>query len=226
MSAKRFPYHQWAPDARALDIVGDKWTLLIVRDLLVGPTRFVELQRRLPGISTEQLRTRLNMMVSAGLLTRERFREVPPRVDYALTEKARALTPVLDAVAEWGFSHAWGEPARTEAVDVTALFRLLPATLTDLPAGERVVLEISDQDDTPHYVVSWVDARIDVAMDPLVEIDEHTTLMCGTRRRWIDAILAGDEEVVEIEGSLYNAYRVMRALSGKAGVKAIGKAAA
>src|SRR3954452_7278991 len=57
---KRHPYDQWAPDARALDLVGDKWTLLIVRDLVSGPRRFVELQRVLPGISTEQLRSRLN----------------------------------------------------------------------------------------------------------------------------------------------------------------------
>ena len=74
---KRHPYAQWAPDARALDLVGDKWTLLIVRDLAAGPRRFVELQRVLPGISTEQLRSRLNRMVADGLLTRQRYREVP-----------------------------------------------------------------------------------------------------------------------------------------------------
>src|SRR3954451_4130050 len=81
---KRHPYNQWSPDARALDLVGDKWTLLIVRDLASGPRRFVELQRVLPGISTEQLRSRLNRMVADGLLTRQRYREVPPRVDYEL----------------------------------------------------------------------------------------------------------------------------------------------
>src|SRR5204863_7287371 len=67
---KRHPYDQWSPDTRALDLVGDKWTLLIVRDLAAGPRRFVELQRVLPGISTEQLRSRLNRMVADGLLTR------------------------------------------------------------------------------------------------------------------------------------------------------------
>src|ERR1700684_3891334 len=79
--AKRHPYDQWSPDARALDLVGDKWTLLIVRDLLSGPRRLVELLRVLPGISTEQLRSRLNRMVAEGMLTRKRYREVPPRVD-------------------------------------------------------------------------------------------------------------------------------------------------
>src|ERR1700761_197374 len=108
---KRHPYDQWAPDARALDLVGDKWTLLIVRDLSSGPRRFVELQRVLPGISTEQLRSRLNRMVADGLLTRQRYREVPPRVDYELTERSRELIPVLGALARWGFCWAGARPA-------------------------------------------------------------------------------------------------------------------
>ena len=64
-----------------------------MRDLVSGPRRFVELQRTLPGISTEQLRSRLNRMVADGLLTRQRYREVPPRVDYELTDRARDLDP-------------------------------------------------------------------------------------------------------------------------------------
>src|SRR5689334_12227808 len=107
---KRHPYNQWSPDARALDLVGDKWTLLIIRDLAAGPRRFVELQRVLPGISTEQLRSRLNRMVADGLLTRQRYREVPPRVDYELTERSRELMPVLGALARWGYDWTWGTP--------------------------------------------------------------------------------------------------------------------
>src|SRR2546423_14849042 len=86
---KRHPYDQRAPDARALDLVGDKWTLLIVRDLVGGPRRFAELQRVLPGISTEQPRSRLNRMVADRLLTRQRYREAPPRADYELTARGR-----------------------------------------------------------------------------------------------------------------------------------------
>ncbi len=120
---KRHPYHQWSPDARALDLVGDKWTLLIIRDLAGGPRRFVELQRVLPGISTEQLRSRLNRMVADGLLTRQRYREVPPRVDYELTERAREVLPIVGALATWGRRWAWGPPREGEAVDVGAIFR-------------------------------------------------------------------------------------------------------
>src|SRR5947199_561004 len=130
---KRHPYDQWSPDARALDLVGDKWTLLIVRDLSAGPRRFVELQRVLPGISTEQLRSRLNRMVADGMLTRQRFREVPPRVEYALTERAQDLMPVLGALARWGYEWAWSAPRRGEAVDLGAIFRLAGGLI---PAGE------------------------------------------------------------------------------------------
>ncbi|MBO9531667.1 MAG: helix-turn-helix transcriptional regulator [Solirubrobacteraceae bacterium] len=123
MSSKRHPYNQWSPDARALDRVGDKWTLLIIRDLADGPRRFVDLQRTLPGISTEQLRSRLNRMVDDELLTRSRYREVPPRVDYELTEEARALLPAIAAIARWGYQHAWGEALAGEHVDIGAILR-------------------------------------------------------------------------------------------------------
>ena len=125
---KRHPYDQWSPDARALDLVGDKWTLLIIRDLAAGPRRFVELQRVLPGISTEQLRSRLNRMVADGLLTRQRYREVPPRVDYELTERSRELMPVLGALARWGYDWTWGSPRPGEDVNVG---RDLPARAGD-----------------------------------------------------------------------------------------------
>lgn len=123
VSSKRHPYNQWSPDARALDRVGDKWTLLIIRDLADGPRRFVDLQRTLPGISTEQLRSRLNRMVEDGLLTRARYREVPPRVDYELTDPARELLPAIAAIARWGYRHAWTEATAGEHIDIGAILR-------------------------------------------------------------------------------------------------------
>ena len=138
---KRHPYDQWSPDARALDLVGDKWTLLIIRDLAAGPRRFVELQRVLPGISTEQLRSRLNRMVADGLLTRQRYREVPPRVDYELTERSRELIPVLGALARWGYDWTWTTPRPGEDVNVGAIFRLAPGVL-EPPAGLEGTVEL------------------------------------------------------------------------------------
>ena len=130
--AKKHPYEQWSPDARALDLVGDKWTLLIVRDLAAGPRRLVELQHVLPGISTESLRSRVNRMIADGLLTRQRYREMPPRVDYELTDRAKELMPVLGALARWGYDWAWSAPRPGEDIDIGAIVRLAPGMLAPL----------------------------------------------------------------------------------------------
>ena len=123
---------------------GDKWTLLIIRDLAAGPRRFVELQRVLPGISTEQLRSRLNRMVADGLLTRQRYREVPPRVDYELTERSRELMPVLGALARWGYDWTWSAPRPGEDVNIGAIFRLAPGLLEPPPGIEGAVELVVD----------------------------------------------------------------------------------
>ena len=141
---KRHPYDQWSPDARALDLVGDKWTLLIVRDLAAGPRRFVELQRVLPGISTEQLRSRLNRMVADGMLTSKRYREVPPRVDYELTTRARDLMPVLGELARWGYHWAWSTPRTSERVDLGAIFRLVPGLVRGNGASGDLEFIVTD----------------------------------------------------------------------------------
>jgi DNA-binding HxlR family transcriptional regulator len=125
--------------------VGDKWTLLIVRDLVTGPRRFVELQRVLPGISTEQLRSRLNRMVADGLLTRQRYREVPPRVDYELTERSRELVPIIGELARWGYAWAWGPPREGEAIDVGAVLRAVPGLCSGLAADATVELRVDER---------------------------------------------------------------------------------
>lgn len=101
MSYVKHPYPKKSSLNKALNYVGEKWVLVIVEALRDGPLRFVEIQRQLKGISTEQLRSRLASMVKDGLLTRERFREVPPRVTYTLTDAGHALGRVNDALAEW-----------------------------------------------------------------------------------------------------------------------------
>jgi DNA-binding HxlR family transcriptional regulator len=184
-SRKRHPYDQWSPDARALDLVGDKWTLLIVRDLAAGPRRFVELQRVLPGISTEQLRSRLNRMVADGMLTRKRYREVPPRVDYALTERARDLMPVLGELARWGYEWAWSSPRSSESVDLGAIFRLAPGLLRSTAATGTVELVVTgDGDDPPAYAVTVGDAVVELEEREPSQADARVS---GDRGAWIAA---------------------------------------
>ncbi len=106
----------------------------------------MELQRVLPGISTEQLRSRLNRMVADGMLTRKRYREVPPRVDYELTERSRELAPVLGELARWGFEWAWSSPRPSERVDLGAIFRLVPGLLeADGAVSGTLELSVTDE---------------------------------------------------------------------------------
>jgi DNA-binding HxlR family transcriptional regulator len=184
---KRHPYDQWSPDARALDLVGDKWTLLIVRDLAAGPRRFVELQRVLPGISTEQLRSRLNRMVADGMLTRQRYREVPPRVDYELTGRARELMPVLGELARWGYEWAWSAPRGSEAVDLGAIFRLAPGLIR--PSGATGTIELTvtgdeQGDSAPAYTLTVSDGRVTIEERGAERPDARVS---GDRSAWIGA---------------------------------------
>ena len=192
---KRHPYNQWSPDARALDLVGDKWTLLIVRDLVSGPRRFVELQRVLPGISTEQLRSRLSRMVADGLLTRQRYREVPPRVDYELTELARDLMPIVGALARWGARWAWSGPNADEAIDIGAIFRTAPGlTMPDELSG-TIEATVGAGETAKTYTMTISDGRLDLSEEPASRADAR---IGGPERAWVEA-LGPDASRTELE---------------------------
>ncbi len=196
-SPKRHPYDQWSPDARALDLVGDKWTLLIIRDLAAGARRFVELQRVLPGISTEQLRSRLNRMVADGLLTRKRYREVPPRVDYDLTDRARDLMPILGELAKWGYHWAWSPPRSSEAVDITAIFRLAPGLL-DPSTLRPGLVEFVISDTAVSYAVEVGEDRITVRRSASESPDAQ---VLGETSAWVAALSPdGDRAVLQFAG--------------------------
>ncbi len=91
--------------AQCLEVVGEWWTLLIVRDAFLGVTRFDEFQKRL-GISRNVLDQRLARLVQGGVVAKVPYSEHPPRFDYRLTERGRDLWPVIDAMRQWGDKHA------------------------------------------------------------------------------------------------------------------------
>jgi DNA-binding HxlR family transcriptional regulator len=187
---KRHPYDQWSPDARALDLVGDKWTLLIIRDLAAGPRRFVELQRVLPGISTEQLRSRLNRMVADGLLTRQRYREVPPRVDYELTERSRELMPVIGALARWGYDWTWTAPRPGEDINVGAIFRLAPGLIEPPPGLDGTVEMIveSGGDEQPERRFRLTASRGHMEISEGESDAATTATVRGSQAAWVRAL--------------------------------------
>jgi len=90
------------PIETTLMLISDKWKVLILRDLLPGTRRFGELQRSIGHISQKVLTSNLRSMEEDGLVSRKVFAEVPPRVEYSLTELGRSLKPVLDAMWAWG----------------------------------------------------------------------------------------------------------------------------
>jgi DNA-binding HxlR family transcriptional regulator len=90
------------PVCRTAEVVCGKWTLLLVRDLAEGTSRFCELERSLAGISPRTLSLRLRALEEEGIVERHTFPEVPPRVEYALTEKGRALLPIITNMRAYG----------------------------------------------------------------------------------------------------------------------------
>jgi DNA-binding HxlR family transcriptional regulator len=96
------------PVAGALDIVGDRWTLLVVRDLLRGKRRYGDLAASSEHIPTNILADRLRRLEQAGLVERRQYNERPPRYEYRLTRTGKDLAPVVRSVAEWGLRHVEG----------------------------------------------------------------------------------------------------------------------
>jgi DNA-binding HxlR family transcriptional regulator len=90
------------PVCKTAEIVCGKWTLLLIRDLSEGRSRFCELERSLAGISPRTLSLRLRALEEEGIVERDTFPEVPPRVEYQLTEKGRALLPIIDGMRTYG----------------------------------------------------------------------------------------------------------------------------
>lgn len=99
MEAKILPA---CPVETTLTLISDKWKVLILRDLLLGTKRFGELKKSVGGVSQKVLTAQLRQMENSGLLTRTVYPEVPPRVEYTLTELGYSLKPVLDAMWDWG----------------------------------------------------------------------------------------------------------------------------
>lgn len=88
-----------------LEVIGGKWKSLLVYHLMAGPLRFSELKRRVPDITEKMLTQQLRELERAGVLSRTIFPEVPPRVEYRVTEHGATLQPVLEAMCAWGRSH-------------------------------------------------------------------------------------------------------------------------
>ena len=109
------------PVCRTAEVVCGKWTLLVIRDLADGRARFCELERSLKGISPRTLSLRLRALEEEGIVERETFSEVHPRVEYALTEKGRALVPIIESMRSYGSEWLRADCAAVEAREPVAV---------------------------------------------------------------------------------------------------------
>jgi hypothetical protein len=127
-------------------------------------------------------------MVADGMLTRQRYREVPPRVDYELTERARELAPVLGELARWGYEWTWGPPRASESVDPGAIFRLIPGLIgAEATAQGRVELTVSDgrAGEPVNYMITLVSGSASISERDQGKADAQIR---GTTEAWIRAL--------------------------------------
>ncbi|WP_328432289.1 MULTISPECIES: helix-turn-helix domain-containing protein [unclassified Streptomyces] len=136
--SRRRSYDQYCSAARALDLVGDRWTLLIVRELLAGPRRYTDLHADLPGVSTDVLASRLKDMERDGLTSRRRLPPPGAAYVYELTARGRELLPVLQALSRWGEAEL-GERRATDALRAHWFALPLLRSLEEVPDSEGLV---------------------------------------------------------------------------------------
>lgn len=198
----RRSYDQYCAVARALDTVGERWTLLIVRELLAGPRRYTDLHADLPGVSTDVLASRLKEMERDELVTRRRLPPPGAAYVYELTPRGRDLLPVLGVLAAWGAADL-GEPRPTDAVRAhwaaVPLMRRL-AELQDLPAG---VVEVRLDEGAFHIELGGTTPSY--ADGPAKNPDAVLALPAGARAL-PDALADGAAEVTG-DGPLADALR-------------------
>ncbi|MBV9440322.1 MAG: transcriptional regulator [Candidatus Eremiobacteraeota bacterium] len=178
-------YGQYCGFARALEVVGERWAMLIVRDLLVGPKRFTDLLRGLSGIPSNVLAVRLKELEAAGVVGRRVLPRPERGVVYELTEYGAELEPVVLELGRWGAKNL-GEPRAAETVTVESLITALRTTFrADAARGVRAVFALRVGPVALHARVD--DGRVSVAPDAPPDAD--ITIDAGPGIR---AVMAGE----------------------------------
>jgi DNA-binding HxlR family transcriptional regulator len=181
---RRRGYGQYCAVASALDVVGERWTLLIVRDLFLGPKRYTDLRAGLPGIATDLLTARLRTLEGAGLVQRRTLPKPAPATVYELTDRGRLLGPALGALAQVGFAFL-DEPAADTHMPPERLVLALRAAFDAGAVPDHRATYQLHLDDEPFYLA--VDgAEIDVAPGsaPHADLTLRTDPITLTRLLW------------------------------------------
>jgi DNA-binding HxlR family transcriptional regulator len=174
MPTSRSGYGQYCPTARALDVLGERWTLLIIRNLIAGSTRFNQLARGLPRLSRALLTTRLRQLERAGLVERLGSQ-------YLLTDAGRSLEPMMANLAEWGAEWAFGPPAADELDATLLVFWMHNRMDTSRLPGSRHVFHILFTNDPQRFwiVIEYGEPSV-CLIDPGFDVDVTITADVGS----------------------------------------------
>lgn len=225
-----FRYDQFCPLARASEVLGERWTLLIVRELMMGPQRFSDLRRRLPGVSTSVLSSRLRTLEERDIVSRRQLPRPAASTILELTELGRALQPVVIAMAAWGIRLM--EPPRPGDHFEPSWVRLVAMTLRSPdPSPEHsyelrcpdidgdVVIHVAGGPGGTRVYEADAPGRGGGGVDAVVRADAQLLLGVATGRvDPVAALEAGDLELtgdVEALRDLPALFSVVAALSGR-----------
>jgi DNA-binding HxlR family transcriptional regulator len=207
-------FDQYCPVARALDVAGDRWTLLVARELLLGPRRFTDLANGLPGIGSSVLAARLKDLEQHGLIAKRTLPPPAASVVYELTGQARGLARVLAALAEWGMS-LLGHPGPEDTVDPRWLVLALAVTAkpSESLGGATFELRVDDQ---PFQIRSNY-GRLQVAQGAAPSASATIAVTTDT----LTAIASGDldigsaqaDRLIAVDGDELGAQRLLEFLA-------------
>jgi DNA-binding HxlR family transcriptional regulator len=208
-------HRHWIPISRALDAVGDRWTLVIASELLGGPLRFKQLQERIPGITHATLNHHLRVMLANGLVSR-RTSELRPRIEYELSQGGRELLCVLRELSCWARRRVWSPPRPDEHVAPGTLMRHLPLLVgaTNLPNGV-VELVIEHNERPERHMVNLDKGSINV-----LRLNSSSVMpwarIAGSHNAWIEAFgPLGSSERLQVSGDASLAQALLNALTGR-----------
>jgi len=207
-------YGQFCAAAKALDVIGERWTLLVVRELLLGPRRFTDLLAALPGLGTSLLASRLKQLEAAGVIRRE---QLPPPAGsrvYQITDTGLGVGLVVKALADWG-ARLLDTPGPEEAVRAEWLaLHLAVSAPSEAVAGAPETYQVHVDDDVLHIVLtgSGAQARSGPAPylpDLVIRTDQATFIELSLGRADLTALVAADRaHVTGDQGSVSRAARL------------------
>ncbi len=207
-------YHQYCPVARALDVVGERWSLLIVRELLLGPRRFTDLAEGLPGIGSSVLAARLKELEQNGLVGKRTLPPPAASVVYELTDDARGLAGVLAALADWGMN-LLGRPRIDDVIDARWLVLGLAVNAKPPPSIADASYDLRVDNEAFH--VRSHEGRLQAAEGPASRASASIGLTTGTLAAIasgaLDVTSALAERLIAIDGDSAGAHQLLESLA-------------